>query len=373
MKKFFTLVTIAIAIAACTNDDRYTWNDDFADRTATDTINIWIGWMKDNVIVDDGDKYGFVTIDGTDVTVRSNTNKFLNLHLYGECADGSLTIYSWKKLGITLEKLSLTNPDGPAINNQCGKALYVTLDSDNSSLSDGAAYAERDIDQKATLFSEGQIYLQGDGTLTVYGNARNGIASDDYIVMLGGTVNVNMAPDASNGIKVNDGFTMQDGELRLNVKGDGARGIKSDGRTAIEGGNINITTSGDCKIETVDGLQDTTSAAGIKSDSLFTMTGGTLTITSSGDGGKGINCSENVEFKGGTLNITTTGSNDVGKPKGVKSDTGIIVSGGSFTVNVKKSWALDNGLESEDPEDRVTIVGTPVTKRVAKRSVDIRY
>ena len=373
MKNIFVLLTIAVAIAACTNDDRYTWDDDFADRTATDTINIWIGWSKDYVEVDDGDKYGFVTIDGTDVTVRSNTNKFLNLHLYGECADGSLTIYSWKKLGITLEKLSLTNPDGPAINNQCGKALYVTLDSDNSSLSDGATYTERDIDQKATLFSEGQIYFQGSGCLTVYGNARNGIASDDYIVMRGGNVSINMASNASNGIKVNDGFTMQGGELRVNVKGDGARGIKSDARTTIEGGNINITTTGDCKIETVDGVRDTTSAAGIKSDSLFTMTGGTLTITSTGDGGKGINCSENVEFKGGTLNITTTGSNDVGKPKGVKSDTGIIVSGGSFTVNVKKSWALDNGCESEEPEDRLTIVGTPVTKRIAKRSVDIRF
>jgi hypothetical protein len=373
MKKFFALITIAIAIAACTNDDRYTWNDDFADRTDTDTINIRIGWMNDHVIVDEHDIYGFVNVDGTDVTVKSNTNKFLNLHLYGECADGSLTIYSWKKLGITLEKLSLTNPDGPAINNQCSKALYVILDSDDSSISDGAAYAERDIDQKGTLFSEGQIYFQGSGTLTINGNCRNGIASDDYIMMQGGTVEVNMASAATNGVKVNDGFTMQGGELRVNVKGDGARGIKCDARTTIEGGNITITTTGDCRIEEADGVRDTTSAAGIKSDSLFTMTGGQLTIISSGDGGKGINCSENVEFKGGTLNITTTGSNDVGKPKGVKSDMGIIVSGGSFTVNVKKSWALDNGFESEEPEDRVTVVGTPVTKRIAKRSVDIRY
>ena len=373
MKKILAFLAIAAAITACTNDDRYTWNDDFADRTATDTINIWIGWNKDYAMVDEGDKYGFVTIDGTDVTVKSNTNKFLNLHLYGECADGSLTIYSWKKLGITLQKLSLTNPDGPAINNQCSKALYVTLDSYYSSLSDGAAYAERDIDQKATFFSEGQIYFQGYGNLTINGNSRNGIASDDYIVMQGGKVNINMASNASNGIKVNDGFTMLGGELDVKVQADGARGIKSDARTTIEGGKINITTSGDCKIETADGLRDTTSAAGIKSDSLFTMTAGSLVITSTGDGGKGINCSENVEFKGGTLNITTTGSNDVGKPKGVKSDTGIIVSGGSFTVNVSKSWALDNGIDSEEPEDRVTIIGSPVTKTLQKRSVVIQF
>lgn len=373
MKKIFALLAMTAAFVACTNDDRYTWNDDFADRTATDTINVRIGWYKDYVMVDGDDNYGFVTTDGTDVTVKSNTNKFLSLHLYGECADGSLTIYSWKKLGLKLESLILTNPDGPAINNQCGKALYVTLDSNDNSLSDGAAYAERDIDQKATLFSEGQIYLQGSGSLTVYGNYRNGIASDDYIVMRGGHVKIDMASNASNGIKVNDGFTMQGGELNVKVQGDGARGIKSDARTTIEGGLVSIATSGDCRIETVDGVRDTTSAAGIKSDSLFTMTAGTLVITSTGDGGKGINCSENVEFKGGTLNITTTGSNDEGKPKGVKSDTAIIVSGGSFTVDVNKSWACDNGSDSEEPEDRITIVGTPVTKKLEKKSVVVQF
>ena len=372
MKKFFALVTIAIAIAACSNDDRYTWDDDFADRTATDTLRIEICWNADNVRVN-YDDYGYVSVDGTDVTVKSNTNKFLDLHLLGLTDDGSLTIYSWKKLGITLDGLKLTNPDGPAINNQCGKALHVTLNSGGNVLADGSTYAEQDIDQKGTFFSEGQIYFQGDGELIVNGNCRNGIACDDYIVMRGGKVSVNMASNANNGVKVNDGFTMQGGELRVNVKGDGARGIKCDARTNIESGYLDITTSGDCRIETVDGIRDTTSAAGIKSDSLFTMTGGKLIVTSTGDGGKGINCSENVEFKGGTLNITTTGSNDVGKPKGVKSDTGIIVSGGSFTVNVNKSWALDNGTDSEEPEDRVTIIGSPITKTLQKKSVVIQY
>lgn len=348
MKKILALFAIAAAITACTNDDRYTWNDDFADRTATDTITIGISWKGSSVTVT-GDDYGYVSTEGADVTVRSNTNRFLNLRLNGSSADGSLLIYSWLKFGIVFDGLQLANPDGPAINNQCSKWLIVTTAAGTSNtLSDGESYAERAFDQKGTLFSEGQIRFLGEGTLTVNGNTKNAIASDDFIEIEDGTLNINVTADGGRGIKVNDGIT-------------------------INGGSTTITTTGDCRIEEADGVRDTTSAAGIKSDSLFTMTGGQLTIISSGDGGKGINCSENVEFKGGTLNITTTGSNDVGKPKGVKSDTGIIVSGGSFTVNVKKSWALDNGFESEEPEDRVTVVGTPVTKRIAKRSVDIRY
>mgnify|MGYP002863350799 CR=1 FL=1 len=191
--------------------------------------------------------------------------------------------------------------------------------------------------------------------------------------MESGTVAVNVSASGTNGIKVNDGFTISGGTLSVSVKADGARGIKNDARTTITGGTTTITTSGDCLIETVDGVTDTTSAAGIKCDSLFAMTGGALTITSSGDGGKGINCGQNVELSGGTLTVTTTGDNDEGKPKGIKSATAIIVSGGSLSVNVKKSWALDNGNDSEDPADRITVNGTPATCSLAKRSVTVKY
>ena len=103
-----------------------------------------------------------------------------------------------------------------------------------------------------------------------------------------------------------------------------------------------------------------------------THTAGTLTITSTGDGGKGINCSQDVVVSGGTLTVSTTGGNKQGKPKGVKSDTGIIVSGGSFSVKVEKSWACDNGTDSEDPADRVTIQGTPTeTPTLEKKQVKI--
>ena len=349
MKKIFAIFSIAAALmTACTNDDQYSWEENFADLTATDTIDVAIAWNGVTATVS-GDNYNYVTVQGADVTVRSAANRFLRLTLSGTSEDGSLTIYSWKKLGVVLNSLTLTNTDGPAINNQCGKAFYVvTAAGTVNTLADGPAYAERTYDQKGTLFSEGQIYFLGTGSLTVNGAAKNAIASDDYIVINGGNINVNVTSDGGRGIKVNDGIT-------------------------INGGQTTITTTGDCKIEEAGGVRDTTSAAGIKSDSTFVMNAGTLVITSSGDGGKGINCSGNVLFKGGTLNITTTGSNDVGKPKGVKSDTGIIVSGGSFTVKVSKSWACDNGTDSETPADHLTVLGSPASKAIGKKSVMIQY
>ena len=115
-------------------------------------------------------------------------------------------------------------------------------------------------------------------------------------------------------------------------------------------------------------MTDTTSCAGIKCDSLFTMTAGTLIITSTGDGGKGINASEAFLFKGGTLQARATGSENNGKPKAVKSEVGITLSGGSFYAESRKSKATDNAGD-ETP----TIIGTPKTQILTKKKVSVEY
>lgn len=346
--------------------------DDDSQVAISDTIAISITWSGSEVVLS-GDSSSICSVNGADVTITSTSNRFLLLTLSGTTSDGSLLVYSLKKYGIILNGVNITNQDGPAINNQCDKSLYVTLaDGTTNVLTDGVSYAEQTYSQKGTFFSEGQIYFDGTGSLTVNGNAKNGIASDDYIIINSGTINVSVDGTGSNGIKVNDGFTINGGTLGIAVKADGARGIKSDARVTISEGETTITTKGGCLIETVDGVVDTTSAAGIKCDSLFLMTAGVLKVTSTGDGGKGINSDEIIQFEGGTLEANTTGSNDEGKPKAIKGDKGIIVSGGSFTATCKKSWALDNGVDSENVSDRITIIGTP-TKTLEKRKVVIKY
>ena len=376
--RFFYLFTFLLfyLFSACTNDDTYSL-DDFTQKITpqtSDTLNVSIAYNGTTASVTGDVSLLNISQKGADVTITSTTTKHLQLTVSGTSTDGSLLVYSQTKYGMTLNGLTLTNTDGPAINNQCSKALYLTLaDGTTNTLADGTAYAEQTFDQKATFFSEGQIYVGGKGTLTINAGTKNGIASDDYIIVQNGTLNVNVAKTGSNGMKANDGITIEGGTLNIDVKANGARGIRCEARTTISGGETTINTSGDCLLETVDGVTDTTSCAGIKSDSLFTMTAGKLVITSSGDGGKGINCSENVEFSGGTLSVTTTGTNDIGKPKGVKSDTGIIVSGGSFVVKVSKSWACDNGIETEDASARLTIKGSPTTLNLQKRSVTVIY
>ena len=383
------LLFSAVLITSCQTDDtdfsQYTYtgtvsesnsDDDDSDDTAIVTADtISIAWNGSSVTVT-GDERGCVTTSGADVIVNdTSTTIALTLVLSGSTGDGSLLVYRQKKYTMLLNGVDITNPDGSAINNQCSKSLYlVCADGTENVLTDGTSYTSQAYQQKGAFFSEGQTYFSGGGTLTANGNYKNAIACDDYITILSGiTINANTSETGTNGIKVNDGMFIEGGTLNISVASEGGRGINCDARTVSSGGTTTITTSGDCLVETINNVSDTTSAAGIKSDSLFTMTGGELTITSTGDGGKGIRCNENVEISGGTLVVRTTGGNDYGKPKGIKSDTGIIISGGSMTVNVKKSWALDNGSESETPADRITVKGSPATASIAKKSVLITY
>ena len=369
MKKILYMLMSAALFSACQSDDT-----DFSDYinggdSGVTTINITYNGTSATVT---GDSKGYVTTNGADVTVNAPTsNDSLLLILSGTTSNGSLLIFREKQFGIKLNGVSINNNDGPAINNQCSKALYLEVaDGTNNTLTDGTSYNENvSYQQKGTLFSEGQIYFLGTGTLNVTGNCKNAIACDDYIIFDEATVNANTT--TGTGIKVNDGLWINGGTLNIGVTADGGRGIKCDSTVTINGGTTSITTSGDCVYDSDE--QDYSSAACIKCDYDFTMTAGSLTMNSSGDGGKGINCSTKVLFSGGTLSATTTGSNDNAKPKAVKGDTGIIVSGGTFKANVNKSWACDNGSESETPEDHITVVGSPKTATITKKSVEITY
>lgn len=370
MKKILFLCLAAALLTACQKDDT-----DFSAYTSGEasTANIISIVYSGSSVTVSGDSHNYVTTDGADVTVNTGTDTdSLLLILSGSTTDGSLIIYREKKFGIKLNGVIINNHDGPAINNQCGKSLYLEVASGTTNtLTDGTSYDETvSYQQKGAFFSEGQVYITGTGSLNVTGSTYHAIACDDFIVINDAVV-INAFSTTGHGISVNDGFTMNNGTVTIDVTGDGCKGLKNDSTTFITGGVLTITTAGDCVYDSEEGDYDT--AACIKGDHAVNISGGRVTLSSSGDGGKGINCDQDIIFSGGTMTVTTTGSNDEGKPKGVKSGTNIIVSGGSFTVNVSKSWACDNGSESDDPADHITIVGTPSTASIAKKSVIISF
>ena len=366
MKKHITsLLLLALTLTACQNDDT-----DFSAYTENTTVTIQITYSGTSATVT-GDSKNYVTVSGADVTVNAGSSSdSLLLVLSGTTTDGSLLVYREKKYGIRLNGVTINNADGPAINNQCGKSLYLEVaDGTTNTLTDGTSYAEQTYDQKGALFSEGQIYFSGTGTLNVTGNCKHAIACDDYIVISENTT-FNVNSTSGSGIKVNDGLWISNGTLGIDVSSIAGRGIKCDSVVVITGGDITIKTTGN---EVWDETEsDYSSAACIKCDFDFTMSGGKLTMTSSGDGGKGLNSDGAVTVSGGTFSAVTSGDNDNAKPKAVKGN-GITVSGGSFYAKVGKGWACDNGSDSDTPADRITLVGTPSTSSIAKKEVKIVF
>ena len=370
MKKILFLMAMACCMVACQNDD--TDFSAYTNGTVSTTHVININYNGNSVTVT-GDDKGYVSTDGADVLVNAMDNDSLLLVLSGTTTDGSLLVFREKKYGIQLNGVSINNPDGPAINNQCGKALYLEVASGTvNTLTDGTAYDESvNYQQKGALFSEGQIFFSGAGELSVTGNCKNAIASDDYIVIDGWPI-ITALSSTGHGIKVNDGLWINGGTLDIKVTADAARGIKCDSVVVITRGDVSIKTTGDYVYDEAEA--DYSSAACIKCKNAFTMTAGTLTMTSSGDGGKGINCADVVNVKGGIFSAITTGDSDENsKPKAVKGDKGIVLSGGSFHAKVKKSSACDNGVDTEVPSECVTVVGTPSESSFAKKEIKVVF
>ena len=148
-----------------------TSDDDISTTTFKGKITIRYSQSGDASVT--GDNYGYVSVDGNKVTVNNTGGEVLVYELTGATSNGFFKVYGAKKQAIVLNGVSLTNPDGAAINNQNKKRTFIAVYGNNT-LSDGASAAytkENDEDHKAVLFSEAQLIFSGSGMLTV--NALN--------------------------------------------------------------------------------------------------------------------------------------------------------------------------------------------------------
>ena len=295
---------------------------------------------------------GTVEINGTvpGVSVQTNGGHVTIMNMSGPVKfvvsgtthDGSLKFYGDKRFQILLNGAEITNPNGAAINNQGGKSLYVVLaDGTSNRLQDGTDYVMVDEeDQKAALFSEGQIIFSGKGELSVLANGRGGIRSDDYIRIRPG-VKIHVNSTALDGLRANDGIIIDGGVINVETSGIGAKGVRSGGLMIVNGGRLIAVNNGDTRIETTDMDNDTTSCAALYCDTLLTVNAGMLKLKATGDGGKGLNAKYDVNYNGGSFHAVATGTKKNKKPKGVKIDGNFSISGGYFYSFSRRSDPID--------------------------------
>ncbi|MBR0245063.1 MAG: carbohydrate-binding domain-containing protein [Bacteroidales bacterium] len=314
------------------------------DRTITITFN------AGGTASVSGDANGIVSVSGNKVTAdNTTTSEKVRYELSGSATDGYFKVYSNNKQAIVLNNLSLTNPNGAAINNQGKKRCFVVVGGTNT-LADGSSYTATpsDEDEKAAFFSEGQLIFSGDGSLTVSAKGKSGIVSDDYLHFVASPT-VKVTSTAGHAVRGKDAVIVSDGVLEATASAAMKKGVASDSLVLFNGGTTTIKVSGGTAYDSEDA--EYKSSAGIKADQLFIMNAGTLSVTNSGIGGKGISGDGPAYFQGGSVSVKTTGTNygssgsggmrpgsgsssgNSKSAKGIKFDGDIYVSGGSISAS----------------------------------------
>jgi hypothetical protein len=369
------LATMGMALASCVSDD--TDMDDIIAQYMVDPVSIELDYSDlseaaDVVVTDENDSayndyventswnkvisitFGdqSATVDGTvpGVMVQANGAHVTVMNMSGpvkfvvsgKTTNGSMKFYGDKRFQLLLDGAEITNPTGAAINNQGSKSMYVVLaEGSVNRLHDGTTYTMVDEeDQKAALFSEGQIIFSGKGTLDVTAVGRGGIRSDDYIRLRPG-VKIHVNSSALDGLRANDGIIVDGGVINIEATGAGAKGMRSEGPMTINGGRLVAITQGDTRVSNEDGVIDTTACAALHCDTLLIVNAGTVRLKATGDGGKGINANHNVAVHGGSVQAVATGTREMKKPKGVKIDGGFAIDGGYFYSYSRRSDPLD--------------------------------
>lgn len=326
------------------------------------TANATLITLTDSAATAKG-KYTGYEIDGTDVSITAAGTYVFS----GDCDNGSITV----KKGVTgvtivLNGLTLTNDDSAAITlNKTAEASLIAAAGTTNTVAD----TEGSSDENAAIKvkSGAALAIGGKGTLTVDGNAKNGIkgAADAVITVAEGKLNINAADD---GLSCDDELNITGGTLSITAGGDAVKaspdtgdtenpdttslgnvtisggtltlnatedGIQADGDLTISGGTFHVKTNGGHTTALTD---DSASCKGFKAGGALTVTGGTLTVDSADDA---LHASTDVTISGGTLTLATGDD-------GVHADNGLVIGtkGASSTstprINITASY---EGLE----------------------------
>lgn len=266
----------------------------------------------------------------------------------GSATDGNITVKKGTSdVVLILSDLDLTSTTGAtlSVNKNAEVQLViegnVTLtDNENPDDEESTDEAVADAyDGAAIKIKAGsQVYMTGDGTLTLNGNAKNGIkATDDTSLVIDDvTLNINAANDGING---NFDVTILSGDVSISAgddaihadhiltmgdqeTGDGPTIKVTQSTEGLEGTVVNIF-GGDIDITSSDDAINAANKDGAYEGELdysINMTGGDVTINSQGDG---IDSNGNVNLVDGSANINSSAT---GGEAGIDYDGDLYVS-----------------------------------------------
>ena len=276
----------------------------------------------------DYDNATYITMTDEDSQVKVTSSG--TYVITGSSSDGNITV----KKGTTgvvlvLDDLDLTSTSGAtvSINKQAEVKIIVSgdvtlTDAENPEDENSTDEAIADAYDGAVIKAKADstVYLTGDGTLTLNGEAKNGIkAGDDSVFTIDGDLTVYI--DAENdGINTNHDLTILSGNLYIHAGDDGIHSDRiltlgsEDGTgpfiditastEGLEGTIVNIFGGNISVVSTDDGVNAANADAAFEDelDYAINMTGGSLTVKAGGDG---LDSNGDINLIGGTTSISS--------------------------------------------------------------------
>ncbi len=286
----------------------------------------------------------------------------------GSSSNGNITV----KKGTTgvvlvLEDLDLTSTTGAtvAVNKEAQVKIIISgnvtlTDAENPDDENSADAAVVDaFDGAAMKFkANSQVYITGDGVLTINGSAKNGIKTgdDSSLIFDGGvTVNITAANDGINGnydvTLLNGNFTIAAGDDAIHADhiltvgsqdGTGPTIRVTGSNEGLEGTVVNVF-GGDITIHSTDDAINAANGDGLYEgvlDYSFNMTDGRVTINSQADG---IDSNGNVNLMGGYASIASA---SMGGEAGIDYDGQLYIADG-FQLHNQSGVAGPDGMPGD--------------------------
>ena len=323
-----------------------------------------------------------ITVSGDNISIKGNgatsTGKTITIseagsyQLSGSLEEGQIKINTDGEVKLILDQFSITNSkDAPIVNEKGTVQILLKENTENkvadrrSAKEDTDSGAEKSgsktddtnasTDFDAAIYSEGDLLLGGQGSLTVEGGYEDGIHSKSALTMESGTYEITASHHGLNGKKA---LTVKDGTYGITTVEDA---LHSKGDVSVENGKMTILAGDDAlhadqtltvKNGTIDIQKSNEGLEGIT----VNVEGGDISIQSSDDGINGAGESEDgsavdisVNISGGKVKIVPGGD-------GIDSNGNLNVSGGTIVVD----GPSDGGNAPIDYDGTATITGGTV-------------
>lgn len=326
-----------------------------------------------------------ITVSGDNISIKGNgatsTGKTITIseagsyQLSGSLEEGQIKINTDGEVKLILDQFSITNSkDAPIVNEKGTVQILLKENTENtvadrrSAKEDTDSGAEKSgsktddtkagtdsTDFDAAIYSEGDLLLGGQGSLTVEGGYEDGIHSKTALTMESGTYEITASHHGLNGKKT---LTVKDGTYGITTVEDA---LHSKGDVSVENGKMTILAGDDAlhadqtltvKNGTIDIQKSNEGLEGIT----VNVEGGDISIQSSDDGINGAGESEDgsavdisVNISGGKVKIVPGGD-------GIDSNGNLNVSGGTIVVD----GPSDGGNAPIDYDGTATITGGTV-------------